>query len=57
MYDMDKNRLDARINELLEQVGLEYRSNNRVGTFSRGMKQQLFITRALIHKQTLHPVP
>ncbi|MCL7410666.1 MAG: heme ABC exporter ATP-binding protein CcmA [Methanosarcinaceae archaeon] len=50
MYGMDKNHLDARVDELIEQVGLEYRSNDRVGTFSRGMKQRLSIARALIHE-------
>ncbi|HJH31761.1 MAG TPA: ABC transporter ATP-binding protein [Methanosarcinaceae archaeon] len=50
MYNMDKSRLNARVDELLEQVGLGYRSNDRVGTFSRGMKQRLSIARALIHK-------
>ena len=53
MYGMDKNHLDARVDELIEQVGLEYRSNNRVGTFSRGMKQRLSIARALIHKPSI----
>ncbi|MGP8336797.1 MAG: ABC transporter ATP-binding protein [Methanosarcinaceae archaeon] len=49
MYNMDKIRLDARIGELLDKVGLGHRSNDRVGTFSRGMKQRLSIIRALIH--------
>ncbi len=41
--------LEARINELLKQVGLGYRKNDRVRTFSRGMKQRLSIARALVH--------
>ncbi|NOR60198.1 MAG: ATP-binding cassette domain-containing protein, partial [Methanosarcinales archaeon] len=53
MYGMDKNHLDARVDELIEQVGLEYRSNDRVGTFSRGMKQRLSIARALIHEPSI----
>lgn len=47
MYDVQD--IDARIDELLEQVGLKYRKNDRAGTFSRGMKQRLSIARALIH--------
>ncbi len=41
--------LENRINELIKQVGLAYRKNDRVRTFSRGMKQRLSIARALIH--------
>lgn len=41
--------IDNRINELIKQVGLSYRKNDRVRTFSRGMKQRLSIARALIH--------
>ncbi|VVB51401.1 putative ABC transporter ATP-binding protein [uncultured archaeon] len=47
MYDTPK--LEERIDELIKQVGLTYRKNDRVRTFSRGMKQRLSIARALIH--------
>jgi len=47
MYDA--HQLDSRIDDLLKQVGLTYRKNDRVRTFSRGMKQRLSIARALIH--------
>lgn len=47
MYDA-KN-IETRIDELIKQVGLTYRKNDRVRTFSRGMKQRLSIARALIH--------
>jgi ABC-2 type transport system ATP-binding protein/heme exporter protein A len=42
-------QLEKRIEELLKQVGLSHRKNDRVRTFSRGMKQRLSIARALIH--------
>lgn len=47
MYDTPQ--LDSRIDDLLKQVGLTYRKNDRIRTFSRGMKQRLSIARALIH--------
>lgn len=47
MYDTKD--IEARIDELIKQVGLSYRRNDRVRTFSRGMKQRLSIARALIH--------
>ncbi len=49
MYGMPKDKLDSRIHELTDQVGLKYRLDDRVGTFSRGMKQRLSIARAILH--------
>ncbi|MCL7475265.1 MAG: ABC transporter ATP-binding protein [ANME-2 cluster archaeon] len=49
MYGMKADVLDSRIHELVEEVGLQYRLDDRVGTFSRGMKQRLSIARAILH--------
>ena len=38
-----------RINSLLKEVGLFHRSHDRVGSFSRGMKQRLSLARAILH--------
>lgn len=47
MYDVPN--LKDRINEVMVQVGLEARLNDRVGVFSRGMQQRLSIARAILH--------
>ncbi|MBN2111278.1 MAG: ABC transporter ATP-binding protein [Methanosarcinaceae archaeon] len=49
MYGMEKDHLEERINELLKQVNLFGRGDDRVGSFSRGMKQRISIARALVH--------
>ncbi len=48
LYDV-KN-LNAKIAEIISEVGLELRRNDRVRTFSRGMQQRLSIARAMIHE-------
>ena len=47
MYDVPN--LDARIDQLLDQVNLADRRRDRARTFSRGMQQRLAIARALLH--------
>jgi len=47
MYGIDK--MDARITEVLQMVGLEHRRKDLIRTFSRGMQQRLAIGRAVIH--------
>jgi len=39
-----------RIENLLKEVGLYHRSHDRVGSFSRGMKQRLSLARAVLHR-------
>jgi ABC-2 type transport system ATP-binding protein/heme exporter protein A len=49
MYSYPREKLGSRITKLLQEIGLQHRMNDRVGTFSRGMKQRLSIARAIFH--------
>jgi ABC-2 type transport system ATP-binding protein len=49
IYRVPPREQRARIDELLELVGLKGRERERVETYSRGMRQRLHIARGLIH--------
>jgi ABC-2 type transport system ATP-binding protein len=53
IYRMERARLEARIKELLTHFGLWERRQERVGTWSRGMKQKVAIARVLLHRPAL----
>jgi ABC-2 type transport system ATP-binding protein len=46
LYGVDSKRVE----EVLEQVGLRERANDRVQKYSNGMRQRLVIARAMLHK-------
>ena len=51
LYGLDD--LDERLATALTAVGLNERPNQRVGSFSRGMKQRLAIARAILHSPSI----
>lgn len=48
MYGLGKD--EKAIRDLADEVGLLHRLNDRVGQFSRGMKQRAAIARAVLHE-------
>jgi ABC-2 type transport system ATP-binding protein len=53
MYDVRTSEIAPRVESLLEEFGIADRGNDRVGGFSRGMKQRLSLARALVHDPDL----
>jgi ABC-2 type transport system ATP-binding protein len=49
LYDVPKDVLDQRINDLLKLFGLSDRTNSLLEGYSRGMKQKVLIAAAMIH--------
>lgn len=49
LYGVPKDQIDGRIDELLELVGMSHRAEDRINTFSKGLRQRIGIARALIH--------
>lgn len=50
MYDMGGKTLNNRVEEVLEQVGLRDRANDRIETYSGGMKRRINIGVGLLHR-------
>jgi len=53
MYDMKGKALKQRVDEVLDQVNLSDRANDRVETYSGGMKRRINIAVGLLHKPQL----
>jgi ABC-2 type transport system ATP-binding protein len=53
LYDVPEESVSPRIDELLERFELADRAEEKVSGYSRGMKQRLALSRALLHKPEL----
>ena len=53
IYDVRGAELETRVEELLHFVGLHQRGNDRVDTYSGGMKRRLNLAAALVHRPKL----
>ena len=49
LYGMEGERLEARINKLIEILDMKMFADRRAGKFSTGMKQKVAIARSIIH--------
>lgn len=50
MYNLRGSKLKARVDEVLDVIGLQDRAGERVGKYSGGMKRRVNIGVALLHK-------
>lgn len=53
LYGITQRALGARVDEILEILGLSERAASLVGEFSKGMRQKLAVGRAIMHKPDL----
>ena len=49
LYGVPKNDINGRIEYLLELVGMTERKDDRINTFSKGLRQRISVARALVH--------
>jgi ABC-2 type transport system ATP-binding protein len=50
LYDVPRSQVRGRVAFLLETFELDHRADDKVGGYSRGMKQRLALARALLHE-------
>jgi ABC-2 type transport system ATP-binding protein len=53
LYLLSKSDISERSNALLETFNLTHRADDRIGTYSKGMRQRLALARVLLHNPKL----
>lgn len=53
LYGISVNAVDQRVASVLDQFGLTERASEKVGGYSKGMKQRLALARAFLHEPQL----
>lgn len=53
LYGLEKSQINARVSEMLAAFDLSDRAADKVGGFSKGMKQRLALARAFLHRPEL----
>ena len=53
MFGVPRERINRRVDELLERMDLGARGDEKVGGFSKGMRQRLALARTLLHAPEL----
>jgi sodium transport system ATP-binding protein len=48
-YDMDKSKLDARIDEVVKKFNMESFKNQKIGSLSTGQGQRVGVSRCVLH--------
>ena len=54
LYGLPRSDEDARIDAVLERFGLDGRADDRVGDYSKGMRQRLALARCALHEPDLY---
>lgn len=50
LYNVPRTEVPTRVNSLLDEFDLRERADEKVGGYSKGMKQRLALARALLHR-------
>ena len=53
LYDVPPRQVAGRVSALLDRFALADRADDKVGSYSKGMKQRLALARALLHQPAL----